>query len=124
MLAIAWTLTRWGLDEAVRGVLPLLAVVACLFATAGTLVVIAWIGRQWGALNTLQGVTPWAALAACGAVALAAAGVLAAVLLTYELAGPLVTMTCLLWLGDSTVKRCAGLWQRLGDRGKPRAGGG
>ena|SRR5579884_3590549 len=116
LLAIAGTLAKWGLTEAIRGVTPLVILLACLCVILGGLVLIAWVGRKWGPSNTLRGVAPWLPVVACVSVALAGLAVLATTLQTHGWAGTLCTMTCLLWLLSFSVKHCAWLWRHLRGR--------
>jgi hypothetical protein len=50
LCAISYTLARWGVIPAQWGVLPLLAVVACVGLLPAALVWIAWITRGWGGM--------------------------------------------------------------------------
>jgi hypothetical protein len=121
LLAIAWTLTRWGVTEALSGTAPLVLILACVCAILAALVLIAWVTRKWGAGNALRGVAPWLAVAACLSVTLAGLALLAAVLQTHGWAGTLCTSACLLWLLDFAARRFGWVWKHVRQRGPRRA---
>ena len=58
VLGIGWTLSNWGVTEALNGMTVILLVVACVSALVAALVLTAWVGQNWGAAKTLRARLP------------------------------------------------------------------
>jgi len=112
MLAIAWTLEKWGVTETVSGSLPLLIAVLCIGVFLSGLTLGTWLSWRWGMTAMFYRVAPLFILVASTGMTVAAVASVAGTVQASGLQNTLVITTSLVvlfvfvargitWLGKS-----------------------